>query len=215
MPLFNPQVDEYLAIGCGRCSLFNTPQCKVHTWTEELEELRGIVLQSELIEERKWGVPCYTYNKANILIISAFKEYCSISFFKGSLLDDPAGILEKAGENSNVARLIKFRSMAEVERVRVVLPAYIQQAIELEKAGVKIKSTAVTAADYPAELHEIFEENPLFKAAFSALSQGRQRGYLLHFNQAKQSGTRRARILKYLPLIMEGKGLHDDYRAGK
>ena len=205
----NPAVDEYLAIGCGRCSLVKTPECKVHFWTEPLKLLRDIALNTELKEERKWGVPCYTYNGKNVLIISAFKEYCSMSFFKGSLLKDTFRILEKPGPNSQASRLIKFTDTQGVIKLEQEIRTYINEAIAIEKSGKSVDFKAKDELEYPEELVAKFTEQPDLKTAFENLTPGRKRGYVLHFTQPKQSKTRVARIEKLIPKIMEGKGFFD------
>lgn len=201
--------DDYFADGCGRCPLGGTADCKVHFWEKELRVLRNAVLETGLIEELKWGVACYTYQKKNILILSAFKNYCSVSFFKGSLLQDEHGILTKQGENSEGGRLIKFTNLKEVEKLLPLLKPYIYEAIELEKSGAKVVSKNIEEYPRPDELKNIFKTNPALKKAFEALTPGRQRGYLLHFSQPKQSSTRTSRIEKSIPKIMKGLGFHD------
>ena len=135
----NHSVDGYFTEGCGRCPFGGTPQCKVHHWTEELKLLRKIILDCGLEEQSKWGVPTYTYRKSNVLILAAFKEYCSVSFFKGALLSDTDKILSKPGENTQAARLIKYTSIDEVSNLKNRLKAYIFEAIEVEKAGLEVK----------------------------------------------------------------------------
>ncbi|MCX6353088.1 MAG: DUF1801 domain-containing protein [Bacteroidetes bacterium] len=205
----NPKVDAYLIEGCGRCELGGTPQCKVHNWEEELELLRMIILDSGLTEELKWKVPCYTFQKNNILILAAFKEYCAISFFKGALLKDDYVILSKPGENTQAARLIKFTNLQEIEKVKTIIKAYIQEAIEIEKAGLKIDFKEKTKLIFPIEFQNKLDEIPELKMAFEALTPGRQRGYNLFFSAPKQSTTREARIEKCLQQILRGKGLND------
>lgn len=134
----NPKVDTYLTAGCGRCPLGNTPECKVNNWRAELEELRAIVLGCGLDEELKWSVPVYTFEKNNIVLIGAFKEYCVLSFMKGALLKDAAGILTKPGENTQGGRVVKFTDVREITRLAPVLKAYIREAVEVEKAGLKV-----------------------------------------------------------------------------
>jgi uncharacterized protein YdeI (YjbR/CyaY-like superfamily) len=204
----NPKVDLYLEEGCGRCSLYQTPQCKVHPWKEELRYLRRIVLECGLTEEVKWGVPCYTFQESNVLLISAFKNYCSISFFKGSLLNDPKGILEKPGKNTQAGRLIKFTNTEKVREIETDIRSCVFEAIEIEKAGQKVNFRK-NPEPIPEELLQKFEELPALKAAFEALTPGRQRGYILHFSQPKQSKTRESRIKKCIEKIMNGKGFHD------
>ncbi|MEZ4684065.1 MAG: YdeI/OmpD-associated family protein [Caldilineaceae bacterium] len=205
----NPEVDLYLAEGCGRCPLWRTPDCKVHPWAEELAALRLILLDTALTEELKWKVPCYTFEGNNILIMSAFKEYCSLSFFKGALLQDPEGILEKPGENTQAGRLIRFTDVQRIVDLASTIKVYIAEAIEVEKAGLDVEYKKVSDFDVPDELVDVFDEDPQFREAFDALTPGRQRGYLLHFAGAKQSKTRKARIKKYREQIFDGKGMHD------
>ncbi len=202
-------VDEYLATGCGRCSHWNTPACKVHAWHDELTRLRSIVLACGLTEELKWKVPCYTSEGRNVVLISAFKEYCALSFFKGALLKDPKGILSLPGENSQAGRLVRFTSIREIAALEPTLKAYIQEAVAIEKAGLKVPLKSITERTIPEELQRKLDELPALKAAFNALTPGRQRGYLLHFSAPKQSQTREARVEKCIPQILEGKGMQD------
>lgn len=206
MPL---DVDQYLTEGCGRCNLGNTPNCKVHSWTKELHLLRQIVLSSGLKEEVKWGVPTYTLNGKNVLIIAAFKDYCSINFFKGSLLKDPKRILERPGENTQFSRSLKFKSISEITELDQTIREYLFESIEVEKAGIEPVKEDKPQMMIPEELQMKLDEDPGFKEAFESLTPGRQRGYLLHFTQAKQSKTRLARIEKCIPKILMGKGLQE------
>jgi uncharacterized protein YdeI (YjbR/CyaY-like superfamily) len=205
----NPGVDHYLAEGCGRCPLGGTPACKVHAWSEELATLRTILLDSELTEEVKWKVPCYTFQNNNVVVLSALKEYCTVSFFKGALLQDPQGLLEKPGENTQAGRLLRFTSVQEIVARESIIKAYIAEAIAVEKAGLTVEFKKTEEFDIPEELVDQFDADPDFRAAFEALTPGRQRGYLLHFAGAKQAKTRVARIEKYRAQILAGKGLHD------
>jgi uncharacterized protein YdeI (YjbR/CyaY-like superfamily) len=209
MNKMNPKIDQYLSQGCGRCSLTNTPECKVHNWTAELEKLRQIVLDCGLTEELKWGQPVYTFDGNNVILISAFKEFCVISFFKGALLKDLNKILSKQGENVQSARIVKFTDVRKIVELESVLKNYIQEAIEVEKAGLKVELKDVSAYAIPDELQTKFAENESFRNAFYSLTAGRQKGYLLHFSQPKQSKTRTERIEKFMPQIFKGKGLHD------
>jgi len=202
-------VQEYLKHGCGRCPLGDTPECKVHRWQEELGLLREIMLKSDLLEEIKWSVPCYTFDGKNIAIVAAFKEYCSLSFFKGAGLIDPDGILEKAGENSQASRLIRFTSANQIKKRRSSIVALVQAAIELERFGYKAPSVHPSQMDWLDELLDAFERDSQLREAFEALTPGRQRGYLLFFAAAKQSKTRIDRIEKYRERILSGLGLHD------
>lgn len=212
MQAMNPQVDAYLAHGCGRCALYDTPQCKVHPWREALEHLRQIVLECGLTEELKWGVPCYTFQGGNVLLVSAFKEFCAISFFKGALLTDTDGILSKPGESSQSGRLIRFTRIQEILDLEPVLRTYVFEAIEVEKAGLKVDFKQ-NPEPIPDELRQKLEEMPALKAAFYSLTPGRQRGYILYFSEPKQSKTRVARIEKHIEQILRGKGINDDYKA--
>lgn len=209
MNFMNKDVDNYFTEGCGRCPHGGTPGCKVHNWPEELRLLRRIVLDCGLTEESKWGIPCYTFNKKNVAIVSAFREYCALSFFNGALISDSHKLLEKPGENSQAGRLIKFTDVQKIIELTSVLKAYIFEAIEIERAGLKVELKKTTDYAVPEEFQRKLDEIPLLKAAFEALTPGRQRAYLLHFAQPKQAKTREARIEKYLPLILDGKGLYD------
>ncbi|MEQ8925519.1 MAG: YdeI/OmpD-associated family protein [Fulvivirga sp.] len=204
-------VDDYLLQGCMRCPLGGTPDCKVHSWLAELKLLRAIALDCGLKEELKWSVPCYTFQNHNVAIASAFKNYCSISFFKGALLNNESGLLEKPGENTQAARLIKFTNVKDIVSNEAAIKAIIYQAIEVERAGLEVAFKKTSEFDMPDELKDVFEKNQEFKAAFEALTPGRKRGYLLHFSQPKQSKTRTARIEKCMNKIFEGKGFNDRY----
>lgn len=204
----NPKVDTYLEDGCGRCSLYKTPQCKVNSWPEELKLLRRIVLDCGLTEEFKWKQPCYTWNGNNVLLVTAFKEYVAVAFFKGSLLKDTNNLLAKPGENSQAARQFRFTNVADIRKLEAEIKAYIYEAIEVEKAGLKV-SFKKEAEPLPEELLIKFSEMPELKAAFEALTPGRQRGYLLFFSAPKQSKTRETRIEKHIPDILNGKGIND------
>lgn len=205
----NSAIDDYLEMGCGRCKLGGTPACKVHSWPEELKLLRKIVLDCGLTEERKWSVPCYTFQKRNILILAAFKHYCALNFFKGSLLNDPEKKLTSPGENSQAVRGLRFTDVQSIVALEHRIKAYIFEAIELEKAGSKISSESKPTLEYPEEFQIKLNKNKALKEAFEALTPGRQRAYLIHFSQAKQSKTRQTRIEKYIPVILAGKGMMD------
>ena len=201
-------VDTYFEEGCGRCNLGGTPDCKVHCWTEELQALRRIILSSGLTEESKWGVPTYTLNGKNVLLIAAFKDNCRISFFKGSLLRDDHKILEKEGKNSHVGRMISFTAVGQILEVESILHDLIHQAIKAEKAGQKVEKPA-SMEPIPEELAQRFEEIPELKNAFEALTPGRQRGYILFISGAKQSAIRLKRVDKHVQNILNGNGIHD------
>ena len=205
----NPKVDNYLAEGCGRCRLGGTPECKVHRWQKELRLLRKIVLSCGLTEELKWKVPCYTHEKHNILLISAFKNYATLSFVKGALLRDSERLLDSPGENSQSVRFFRFTNVQTIREMEPILKAYIREAIELEKSGARVDFKAKSELEIPEELEAKFESLPALRTAFLDLTLGRQRGYILHFTAAKQSKTRMARIEKWIPKILEGRGMHD------
>ena len=201
-------ISEFFSIGCGRCSLVGTPQCKVMTWNEELHVIRDIILTTGITEERKWGVPCYTDNGKNIILLSALKDAATLSFLKGSLIDDVHGMLIAPGKNSQSARYMKFTSIEEINTTKPIIVKYIEQALEIERNGKKVEFQKEDDP-IPDELTEAFEENPLLKTAFYALTPGRRRGYLLHFNQAKQSATKISRINANMKKIMSGKGFNE------
>jgi uncharacterized protein YdeI (YjbR/CyaY-like superfamily) len=191
----NPSVDGYLR--------------KNKRWQQELQKLRAIILDSPLTEEVKWRVPCYTFQNSNVVLLGAFKEYCGLSFFKGALLKDAQGILKQPGENTQSARLIRFTKVREIAQMEPILKAYIAEAIEVEKAGLKVRFKKITEHKIPEELQKKLDEIPALKTAFKALTPGRQRAYLLFFSGAKQSKTREARVEKCMQQILNGKGLDD------
>ncbi len=182
---------------------------KARKWQEEMRLLRSIVLDCGLTEEFKWMHPCYTFQNNNIVLIHGFKSYCALLFHKGAVLMDTDNILIQQTENVQAARQIRFTNIEEIRELEVTIKAYIFEAIEVEKAGIEVKMKKTSAFSMPEELQLKFKENPNFKAAFEALTPGRQRGYLLYFSKAKQSKTRTARIDTYMPNILEGKGLRD------
>jgi uncharacterized protein YdeI (YjbR/CyaY-like superfamily) len=191
----NPKVDAFIS--------------KAKNWQEEFVKLRKIVLDCHLTEELKWGVPCYTFEKKNIVLIHGFKEYCAILFFKGVLLKDSKGILITQTENVQAARQIRFNNVREIVKIAVILKAYIYEAIEVEKAGLKVNLKNTTEFKMPEEFQIKLNEIPSLKTAFNALTQGRQRAYLLYFSAPKQSKTRESRIEKSMRQILNGKGLND------
>lgn len=182
---------------------------KAKKWQEEYETLRSIILDCGLTEEVKWGVPCYTLEEKNIVLIHGFKEYCAILFHKGALLKDVKGILIQQTENVQAARQVRFTSVKEIVKMKAILKAYVKEAIEVEKAGVKVNFKKTKEFKTPGEFQNKLDESPAVKKAFAALTPGRQRGYLLYFSSAKQSKTREARIEKYMQHILNGKGLDD------
>jgi uncharacterized protein YdeI (YjbR/CyaY-like superfamily) len=191
----NPKVDFYFD--------------KAKAWQKELEKLRTIVLDCGLNEELKWGCPCYSFEGTNTVLIHAFKEYCALLFFKGALLNDPDGILIQQTENVQAARQIRFTSLGEITKKAKAVKAYIYEAIEVEKAGLKVKLKKTTEFAMPEEFKKKLDKSATLKKAFYALTPGRQRGYLLHFAAPKQSKTRESRIEKSIPDILKGKGLND------
>ncbi|KKI88962.1 hypothetical protein WQ54_29060 [Bacillus sp. SA1-12] len=182
---------------------------KTKKWKEEFETLRNIVLDCELTEDIKWMHPCYMYDNKNIVLIHGFKEYCALLFHKGALLKDPHGILIQQTENVQAARQIRFTNVQEIVEMEPILKAYINEAIEVEKAGLEVNLKKNTDYIIPEELQSKFAEMPALKTAFEALTPGRQRAYILYFSQAKQSKTRQSRIEKYTQQILDGKGLND------
>ncbi|AIX06217.1 putative protein YdeI [Bacillus subtilis] len=191
----NPKVDEFLS--------------KAKKWKEEFEKLRTIILDCELTEDFKWMHPCYTYNNKNVVLIHGFKEYCALLFHKGALLQDTDGILIQQTENVQAARQIRFTNVQEINELENILKAYIHEAIEVEKAGLKVDVNKNIELNIPEELQNKFDEIPALKTAFEALTPGRQRAYTLYFSQAKQSKTRESRVEKYVQKILDGKGLKD------
>ena len=179
-------------------------------WQEEFGKLRTIILGCGLTEELKWGCPCYTFEKKNIVLMHGFKEYCALLFFKGALLKDPDGILVQQTENVQAARQIRFTNARQITKMKTTVKAYIQEAIEVEKAGVKVKLKKTDQFKMPVEFKNKLEQQSDLKRAFAALTPGRQRAYLLYFAAPKQSKTREARIEKYTPEILKGRGLNDD-----
>jgi uncharacterized protein YdeI (YjbR/CyaY-like superfamily) len=190
----NPKVDFY----------FNKEK-----WQDELAQLRTIVLDCELAEELKWGCPCYTLEKSNIVLIHVFKEYCALLFFKGALLKDTSKILIQQTENVQAARQLRFTNVKEIVKLSRIIKRYIYEAIEVEKAGLKVPLKKTKEFEMPVEFKKKLNKTPKLKAAFAALTPGRQRGYLLFFSGAKQAATRESRIEKSIPDIMKGKGLNE------
>jgi uncharacterized protein YdeI (YjbR/CyaY-like superfamily) len=195
MNTMNPKVDFFFR--------------KAEKWQDEFEKLRMIVLDCELTEELKWGVPCYTFQKRNIVLIHGFKEYCALLFVKGALLHDVHGLLIQQTENVQAARQVRFTNFKEIVELEPILKAYIHEAIEVEKAGLKVNYKKATEFIVPEEFINKLEVVPGLQDAFEALTPGRQRAYILYFSAPKQSKTRESRIEKYLQPILDGKGLND------
>lgn len=202
-------INDYVTKGCGRCKKFDTPQCNVHKWHNEISLLRTMLLQTSLQEEIKWGSPCYTLDKKNVCMIAVFNENVVLSFFKGAMLSNKFNILTKPGENAQYARVIRFISAKQIQECEQCIIEHIDEAILLEKNGIRVESKRISSIDFPNELTTIFREDKNFEKAFLALTLGRQRGYILHYNQAKLSATKVARIKKSIERILQGKGLHD------
>lgn len=205
----NKSAESYFIDGCGRCPLWKTANCKVQKWHSELKLLRKIILSTDLKEECKWGVPCYTWNNKNIILLNNFKGYCAINFFKGSLLKDKYELLISQTDNIQATRQIRIKSVQEIEKLKSYIIEYIYEAIEIEKKGIKVNYKKTIDFIIPEELQSIFEKDTEFKNAFNSLTPGRQRGYIIFFSQAKQAKTRIDRIEKYYNKIFEGKGMND------
>ncbi len=191
----NIKVDEYLS--------------KAKKWQQEFEKLRLILLDSQLTEEFKWGWPCYTFGESNIVLIHGFKAYCALLFFKGALLHDDHGLLVRQTENVQAGRQVRFTSLQEIGEKELFLKVLINEAIEVEKSGLKVDFKKSSALTFPEEFQQKLDENPALKTAFDALTPGRQRAYNLHFSEPKQSKTRQSRVEKWIQQILNGKGLDD------
>jgi uncharacterized protein YdeI (YjbR/CyaY-like superfamily) len=191
----NPKVDEFLE--------------QAEPWREEFEKLRRLILDCGLTEELKWGKPCYTLQESNVVLIQGFKDYCALLFTKGALLKDDRGILVKQTENVQAARQVRFTNVQEIVKLGPVLKRYVQQAMAVEKAGLKVAYKTTAEFKIPEEFQNKLDASPALKKAFAALTPGRQRGYLLYFSAAKQSATRAARVEKSRQRILDGMGLDD------
>ena len=178
-------------------------------WQKEYEKLRMIILDCGLIEELKWGCPCYTFDNTNIVLIHGFKEYCALLFFKGALLNDLNGILVQQTKNVQSARQIRFTNVREIMKMEKILKAYVYEAIEVERAGLKVKLKKTSEYKIPEEFQKKLNKRSALKTAFDALTPGRQRAYIFHFSQPKLSKTREARVEKYIKQILNGKGIND------
>jgi uncharacterized protein YdeI (YjbR/CyaY-like superfamily) len=192
----NPKVDAFLR--------------RAKKWQEQMTKLRRIILDCPLTEELKWGKPCYTFQKSNIVIIQGFKEYCALMFCKGALLKDSNRVLIQQTENVQAARQIRFTNVRQIVEMEPIIKAYIHEAIELEKAGLEVKYKKTSEFKVPEEFQNKLDEIPALKTAFDALTPGRQRGYILYFSAPKQSKTRESRVERCIPQILNGKGLNDE-----
>jgi uncharacterized protein YdeI (YjbR/CyaY-like superfamily) len=195
MKNMNPKVDFY----------FN----KDRKWQKEIKKLRMIILACGLTEELKWGVPCYTHQKSNIVLIHVFKEYCAFLFFKGALLNDPQGILIQQTKNVQATRQIRFTNIREIVKMESVLKAYIFEAIEVEKAGLRVDYKKTEEFEIPEEFQKQLDKTTALKTAFDTLTPGRQKAYILYFSAPKQSKTRESRVEKCKGQILNGKGLNE------
>ena len=194
-PKTNPKVDAFIA--------------NAKAWREELKRMRAILLDSELTEDFKWSQPCYTFQGRNVIVLGPMKDSCAFAFFKGALIKDVHGVLTRPGQHSQSTRWFKFTSVREIAEMRSVLKAYIREAIQIEKAGLKVKLRKTSDLKFPEEFQLMLDECPELKRAFDALTPGRQRGYIYHFSAPKQSRTRAERVRKLMPHILKGKGLMD------
>ncbi len=192
----SPKVDAFLS----RCD----------QWQAEFEELRQTILACQLTEELKWGVPCYTYLNRNVVLIHGFKEYCAILFVKGALLKDEIGILIQQTENVQAGRQIRFTSVDEIDEMEAIIKAYVNEAVEVEKAGLEVNYKKTSDYKIPEEFQSKLDQVPDLKTAFEALTPGRQRAYIFYFSQPKLNKTRQARVEKCIPQILKGKGLNDE-----
>ena len=192
----NPKVDFYFI--------------KAKKWQKEFETLRSIVLDCQLTEELKWGNPCYTFEKKNIVLIHGFKDYCALLFFKGALLKDPKGILIQQTENVQSARQIRFTNVQEIVKLKATLKSYIYEAVKVQESGLKVEFKKTSEFAIPEEFQNKLDKNRALKTAFNTLTPGRQRAYLFYFSSAKQSKTRAARVEKYVEQILDGRGLDDE-----
>ena len=192
----NPKVDWFFA--------------KETKWQKEYEKLRTIILDCGLIEELKWGCPCYTFQNTNVVLIHGFKEYCALLFFKGALLNDPNGILIQQTKNVQSARQIRFTNIREIVKMEKILKAYVYEAIEVERAGLKVKLKKTADFKIPEEFQKKLNKSTALKTAFDGLTPGRQRAYIFYFSQPKLSKTRESRVEKYVKQILSGRGLNDE-----
>ena len=211
MTQLNPKVDLFIADGCGRCDYYATDKCKVRSWQMELQHLRQIMLETGLVEDVKWGVPVYTHQGKNIVIVSALKDCVTFGFFKGVLLSDPKKILEQQGPSVQSARIIRFTAVDQIINLTDTVKEYVKEAVVIEESGVKVEFKK-DLEPIPDELNDMFEDLPALRDAFYALTPGKQRGYIIHFSQPKQSASRINRIEKCIDKIMNGEGFHDAYK---
>ena len=208
MAMNTTSVDRYLAEGCGRCDRYQTPACKVHRWTPILVALRDMLNATELTETVKWGSPCYTLDGANVAMIASFNTWCALTFFKGLLLADPDGLLERPGPNAHAGRVLRFRTVEEFEARREPARTLLAQAIELQRHNATVPKRSATES-VPDELARLLSSQPELQAAYDALTPGRQRSHILHIAGAKQSKTRAARAERCAAKLRSGKGFNE------
>jgi uncharacterized protein YdeI (YjbR/CyaY-like superfamily) len=201
-------VDAYLQDGCGRCDHYRLPTCKVHRWTDILVALRRMLAATDLVEEMKWGSPCYTLGGKNVVMLASFRESCGITFVEGLGLHDPEGLLEKIGPNTRVPRMVRFRSPEDLERSRAAIARLIDEAIAQERAGIRHEAPP-EPEPIPDELAERLDGDPDLQDRFLALTPGRRRSHILHIGSASKTETRRNRVEKCVPLIRAGKGFNE------
>ncbi|MBU6162937.1 MAG: YdeI/OmpD-associated family protein [Myxococcales bacterium] len=204
----NTSVESWLQDGCGRCDLFATPACKVHLWTDTLVALRERILEHELTEVMKWGAPCYTCNQKNVVILTALKDFCALSFVQGAALHDPDGLLVSPGPHSRYARYLKFQTTADVVRMREPTRRLLQQAIDLAHSGEKF-TPEIRPEPLPEELQRALEFDPVLAERFSSLTPGRQRSHILYIGGASSTAARERRVERCVPRIMAGKGFQE------
>lgn len=205
-------IDVFLSDGCGRCNKFGTDACSVRVFSKEIEALRSIALSVFQEETMKWGAPCYSYNNKNVAALFSFKDNCGFSFFKGPLLSDQHQMLVAPSETAQTFRLLRFKKLSEILEKQDEIRSYLFEALEIEKAGLKLQLKPAAEFPVPEELAAQFKLYPDFESAFQLLTPGRQKNYLRHFNDAKQSATRTARIEKYKPFIFKGIGMDEAWK---
>jgi uncharacterized protein YdeI (YjbR/CyaY-like superfamily) len=206
--MIQTSADDYLRDGCGRCDRFRTPECKVRRWTDALVALRALLGESGLVEEMKWGSPCYTLGGKNVVLLTSFNDYCALAFFKGAALADDEGLLVGPGPSSRFVRQLRFRSAAEVAERRALAVRLVEQAVALERDGGDVEA-GDAAEPVPAELERRLAADPELLRAWEALTPGRRRSHVLHIGGAKQSATRDKRVARCVPAIVAGRGFNE------
>jgi uncharacterized protein YdeI (YjbR/CyaY-like superfamily) len=204
----NTSVESWLQDGCGRCDLFATPACKVRPWTDTLVALRELLLEHELTEVMKWGAPCYTSNQKNVVILTALKDFCALSFLHGAALHDPDSLLVSPGPHSRYARYLKFQTMEDVVKLREPTRALLEQAIDLVRSGKKF-TPEIQPEPWPEELQRALQLNPALAKTFTSLTPGRQRSHVLYIGGVSSAAARERRVERCIPKIMAGKGFQE------